>query len=176
VSANATVSPQGVPNRCQCGHELIVHTTGSPGNCKACAGGTGNLHDFVGVNEIWPRVGFAQSLPRRFISPGGAYPGGIPNPQSLVSAAGNPAGGLTILFPSLNTLVPPAVPGMCITSSVSGLQNQSSYKIVAINNTTNTITVDRPLVASLGNQRCFFYATEDGNMGPGRPPNGQRAG
>jgi hypothetical protein len=176
MSQNATISPQGLPNRCYCGHELIVHVAGSPGNCTACQGGAGNLHAFVSANEIWPRVGFFEKLPRGFVTAGGAYPGGSPNPQSLVSSAGNPAGGLTVLFPTLNTLSPPAVPGMCITSSVSGLQNQSSYKIVAVNNVTNTITVDRPLVASLGSQRCFFYATDEGNMGPARPPNGQRAG
>jgi hypothetical protein len=152
-----------------------VHVAGSPGNCTACQGGAGNLHAFVSCNEITPRVGFYQHVPQRFVAAGGAFVGGVPNPISAVSSAGNPAGGTTILFPTLNTL-PPILPGMVITTSVSGLQNQSTYKIINVNNQTNTITVERPLVAALGTQRCFFYASEDGNMGPARPPNGQRAG
>jgi hypothetical protein len=178
MSSNATVSPQAVPNRCQCGHDLIVHDlVASPNVCKGCvANGPPHIHNFCPSNEIWPRSAFFQVRPKGFVAAGGAYPGGTPNPQSLVSSAGNPAGGTTILFPTLNTLNPGAVPGMTITSSVPGTQNQSTYKIVNVNNQTNTITVERPLVASLGSQRCFFYATDDGNMGPGRPPNGQRAG
>jgi hypothetical protein len=178
MNGGATVSPLALPNLCFCGHDYLAHTPGAPGNCALCQDGvpSGNNHDFVSCNEIWPRVGFYQHAPRGFVAAGGAYPGGSPNPQSIVSSAGNPAGGTTILFPTLNTLSPPAVPGMCITSSVSGLQNQQTYKIIAVNNVTNTVTVERPLAASLGSQRCFFYATDDGNMGPARPPNGQRAG
>ena len=176
MNGNATVSPVAVPNLCFCGHDYLAHTSGTPGNCKQCQGGAGNLHDFVSANEITPRVGFYQHVPHRFVAAGGAYAGGIPNPQSIVSNAGNPAGGTTIVFGTLNTLSPPAVPGMVITTSPGQIQYQSTYKIVAVNNITNTITVERPLVQNVGTVRCYFYASDDGNMGPARPPNGQRAG
>lgn len=78
-------------------------------------------------------------------------------------------GALTFLFP-----------GMTVTTIPSQIGNQQTYTIVsAVYNSgtgNTTLTLTSPLRVGANNTVCIFRGALGSGFGPGRPPNGQRAG
>jgi hypothetical protein len=176
MNGAATISPLWVPNLCTCGHDLLAHTmTVSPNNCTQCLrqGGVINIHNFVADGELWPSVPFTASDPSRIVCAGGQ---GF-NVQATTTATGNNNGATTVTFVSLPSGI--IVPGWTFTTiPTSGGGNnarQATYYVRAISG--NSITIDPPgLVGNTPSIICNFQGSIGSTMGPGRPPNGQRAG
>lgn len=171
MSANATVSPQAVPNLCKCGHDIQAHSLAIiPNTCSLCIRQAGNLnnHNFTADVEPWPSTAFPQAEPPLY-----ACAGGFGFAITLTAASGNAKGSTTLTFTGA---VPLAVqPGWTLTSVPANPANQTTYTVVQVFG-GGFITISPALLFNSPGITFLFQGAIGSTMGPGRPPNGQRAG
>lgn len=176
MNGMATVSPLFVPNLCVCGHDWIAHTFGAPQQCSLCFRGAGllNRHNFTSDNELWPSAPFPASDPARTVTAGG-FGFGV---SATTAAAGNGLGVQVVTFVALPAGIAPGWSFTTIPSGGGGNNvNQAQYFVRSVNFGANQITIDPPgLLANSPSIPCLFAGSIGSTMGPGRPPNGQRAG
>lgn len=174
---STSVSPTGRPNLCICGHPYIAHLFGAPpGQCNLCppsSTGLVNQHAFTSERELNPFY-FAASD-----RPGLIAAGGLGTRVSATSAASGQSVGLTTLTFQVASISPPGAilkPGMTVTTFPPQLGNSQTYLIIGVP-TANQVLIPAPgLRFSTNGVPCIIQGALGSTMGPGRPPNGQRAG
>lgn len=171
MNGMATVSNFFVPNLCNCGHDLVVHNMAvTPNTCSMCIrqSGVQNTHNFASDLEVWPAPSSPQTAPARFVCAGGFGFG-----FSMTTGAGNAKGSTSVLFLAAIDRIQI---GMTFTTVAANAANSVTYTVIGTGPGLQVQIAAPGLLFNSPGILCLFQGNDGSTMGPGLPPNGQRAG
>jgi hypothetical protein len=183
VNGSTSISPVFTNNFCMCGHPYAVHNIANA-TCSLCGqvglGYTGakqQQHDFTSSMEIWPASEFPQTLPVGYVSPGGFGTG-----FTLLSTGTTTKPSPVINFAS-TAGIKVGMTATVYSSAPNAGANMTTYVVLSVTPTAITVgiyPVPPNLPGTLYNISAgtpiYFQGADGSTMGPGLPPNGQRAG